>query len=71
MSRGGVMILGAPVIFVFIGIVGSLFIRFYCELIIIGFKILEELVSIRKAMPPAPPNPAAAIPVIPPPNGQS
>jgi hypothetical protein len=45
-------------------VVGPIFVRVYCELIIVLFRIFEELKSLREGLVPTPPAPG--FPVVPP-----
>ncbi len=52
MSQGGVMILFGLVEFLIFGILGSIFARVGCELIIVVFQIHSELVAMRTGTAP-------------------
>jgi hypothetical protein len=45
-------------------VAGPIFVRVYCELIIVLFRIFEELKALREGLVPTPP--AAGFPVVPP-----
>ncbi|HEY7115428.1 MAG TPA: DUF4282 domain-containing protein [Tepidisphaeraceae bacterium] len=72
MTQGGAMILAGLLAI----IVGPLIARIYCELLIILFRIYDELVAIRTGQPPSgqgfPVMPPAGVPgaYVPPPAGQ-
>lgn len=48
MLKGGMMILGGPIMIA----IGVFLARIYCELLILLFRIYDELVAIRTGVPP-------------------
>jgi hypothetical protein len=60
-TRGGAGLMFVGLIYL---LVGPILIRVYCELIILFFKIYDEIVAIRKSVAP-PGNEAAGFPVTP------
>jgi len=69
-----IAILGGLITFVIILILGSILIRVYCELLILAFRIYDELKAIRTGTPPPgdmvgfPVTPTPAAPAVPPPH---